>query len=124
MRCTACAACPSAAFELTDAQLPHAVEPRQGQRGLVVQVGSGLCAGLTSGLLTTPLDVLKTRLQTQTVVPGEQPLSLRGVAAKLLREEGPRGLLRGAVPRMANTALWGTCMVSAYEQVKRLSVAD
>ena len=91
-------------------------EMTAGQRGAAVQVGAGLCAGLTSGLLTTPLDVLKTRLQTQTVEPGQAPLTLRQVAAKLLREQGPRGLLRGAVPRMANVALWGTAMVSAYEQ--------
>ena len=43
------------------------------------------------------------------------------VARGLLAEEGPRGLLRGAVPRMASSALWGTAMVSTYEFLKRIS---
>lgn len=39
---------------------------------------------------------------------------------RLLREEGPRGLLRGVAPRMASSAMWGTAMVSAYEFLKRI----
>ena len=31
-----------------------------------------------------------------------------------------QGLMRGVVPKMANTALWSTCMVSVYEFLKRL----
>jgi solute carrier family 25 protein 44 len=42
------------------------------------------------------------------------------VLRELLVEEGPRGLLRGVVPRMASSCLWGTCMVSAYEFLKRI----
>jgi solute carrier family 25 protein 44 len=42
------------------------------------------------------------------------------VLRELLLEEGPRGLLRGVVPRMASSCLWGTCMVSAYEFLKRI----
>lgn len=39
---------------------------------------------------------MKTRLQTAKHVEGQPPVTLRGVATQLLREEGPRGLLRGA----------------------------
>ena len=38
--------------------------------------------------------------------------SFTAIARKLLAEEGPQGLLKGVAPRMASTALWGTCMVS------------
>lgn len=39
---------------------------------------------------------------------------------ELLAEEGVRGLMRGVAPRMANSAMWGTAMVSVYEFLKRL----
>ena len=32
-----------------------------------------------------------------------------GTARQLIAEDGPRGLLRGLVPRMVNVALWGGC---------------
>lgn len=38
---------------------------------------------------------------------------------ELLQEEGMRGLMRGVAPRMASSAMWGTCMVSVYEFLKR-----
>ena len=109
---------------LADLLPPDRWEVSSSTTALGVQTAAGVCAGLTSGLLTTPLDVLKTRLQTAAVEPGQPLPSLRSVATKLLSTEGPRGLLRGAVPRMASTALWGTAMVNAYETVKRLSVMD
>jgi hypothetical protein len=34
-----------------------------------VQVAGGLCAGFTSGFITNPLDVLKTRLQVRRSLP-------------------------------------------------------
>ncbi len=51
-----------------------------------------------------------------------QALSVRGVVNEILREDGAVGLLRGALPRMVNSAMWGTCMVTAYEFLKRISV--
>lgn len=41
-----------------------------------------------------------------------QPATFRAVLEEILREDGAGGLLRGALPRMANSALWGTCMVT------------
>ena len=99
---------------------------RSGFRGtaptelLGLQAVSGMCAGATSGALTTPLDVVKTRLQTH---EGERR-SFASVIRELHASEGLRGFTRGMVPRMANTALWGTCMVNAYELLKRWSVKD
>jgi len=51
-------------------------------------------------------------------------VTFRGVAAALLREAGARGLARGLLPRIANVAVWGTCMVSCYEFLKRICVID
>lgn len=46
--------------------------------------------------------------------------TFRTVAAQLWREEGLWGFARGLQPRIASAALWGTCMVSAYEYLKRI----
>lgn len=58
-------------------------------------------------------------LQVADAVDGVVP-RWSGVLRELLVEEGPRGLLRGVVPRMASSAMWGTCMVTTYEFLKRI----
>ena len=55
---------------------------------------------------------------------GGEAVTFRNVAKTLLREEGARGLARGLLPRIANVAVWGTCMVSCYEFLKRICVLD
>ena len=89
-----------------------------------VQTVAGLMAGVTSGALTTPLDVVKTRLQTLPLRPDGSRPNLADVVGGLYREEGPAGFLRGIGPRITNVALWGTCMVVVYEGLKRASVKD
>lgn len=89
-----------------------------------VQVAAALAAGVTSGLLTTPLDVVKTRLQTQRVAAGEAPPRFRAVAARLLAEQGAAGFMRGVGPRVLSAMVWGTSMVTTLELLKRLSVKD
>ncbi|KAK9836519.1 hypothetical protein WJX74_002116 [Apatococcus lobatus] len=87
---------------------------------MAVQTSSALLSGLTAATLTNPLDVIKTRLQVAERQAGHAKPTFAGIARKLIADEGPRGLLKGVAPRMASTALWGTCMVSAYEFLKRL----
>ena len=87
---------------------------------MVVQTSSGVLSGLTSAVITNPLDVVKTRLQVASREQGGQQPSFRAIAQQLLAEEGPKGLLRGVAPRIASTALWGTTMVTAYEFLKRI----
>ena len=62
----------------------HAAEARVDV--VPVQVTAALMAGATSGLLTTPLDVVKTRLQTCSVLQGQAPPTFRSIATALLRE--------------------------------------
>ncbi len=51
-----------------------------------------------------------------------QAHSVRAVLSEVLREDGLAGLWRGALPRMVNSAMWGTAMVSVYEFLKRNSL--
>ncbi|CAG9462110.1 unnamed protein product [Pedinophyceae sp. YPF-701] len=97
-----------------------------GQRDWVtvaVQMGSGVAAGLTSGLVMTPVDCVKTRLQVLRPLPGERPPTFVSVARDLWTQEGVRGFYRGVFARMASASLFGTAMVSAYEYLKDRSAS-
>jgi len=88
-------------------------------------VSTGL-SGMFAAVVTQPLDVVKTRLQTQSVAAGaEGEVVVRysgmvSTARLIWREEGVAGLFRGTVPRLVFAApsaamCWGT-----YEVMKRL----
>ena len=101
-----------------------AVPTRTEGQLLAVEVVAGVLTGCTSASLTTPLDVVKTRLQTRDSSKGQGAAGIaptwRSTAAELLKNEGPKGLFRGVVPRMVSTSIWGTAMVTTYEFLKRL----
>jgi len=85
----------------------------------VVQAAAGVCAGMSSGFLTTPLDIMKTRLQVLSGQPGGDKHTLASTARALYAEHGAMGFLRGVRPRMVSVSIWGTTMVSVYELLKR-----
>jgi len=82
-------------------------------------------SGIMASAATQPLDVIKTRLQTQQVLRTgcESQVKYHGLfstATSMWREEGPRSFFRGTIPRMAFAApsaamCWGT-----YEAVKQV----
>lgn len=90
---------------------------------ITVQTSSALLAGATSACVTTPLDVIKTRLQLTKLEDGKRPTYF-GTVRDIVQQDGIKGFTRGMIPRIANVAMWGTCMVSAYEFLKRLAVRD
>lgn len=90
---------------------------------VAIQAVSAAAAGLTSGGLTAPLDMIKTRIQVARKREG-QGLTFRHVLAEALKEGGVIGLWSSAGPRMLNGALWGTCSVTVYEALKRTCVKD
>ena len=92
--------------------------PHTGAQIFGVQTAAALAAGCTSAILTTPLDVVKTRLQVAGGTAGAAPTAV-AIVKRLLAEDGVAGLFRGLGPRTASVALWGTCMVNAYEGLKR-----
>lgn len=85
---------------------------------------SSLCGSLAGGIaagLTTPLDVVKTRLMTQRT--GGSVLKYTGLMdclVKVSREEGMGALYKGLVPRVVNIALGGAIFFGAYEAVKKV----
>jgi solute carrier family 25 S-adenosylmethionine transporter 26 len=76
----------------------------------------GLASGISSGL-TTPLDVVKTRLSTGLLPPGSPVVtSLTAIAKK----EGFRALYAGASTRIAWSALYGGIGLYSFECMKRV----
>ncbi|KAL3523373.1 hypothetical protein ACH5RR_016207 [Cinchona calisaya] len=73
-----------------------------------------LSGGLTA-VLTTPFDVIKTRMMT---AQGRN-LSLSMVAISILRHEGPLGLFKGAVPRFFWIAPLGAMNFAGYELARK-----
>ena len=80
---------------------------------------SGALAGVTSSLVTNPIDVVKTRVQ---CLDAPQPMGrvLQGV----LREGGWRGLFSGLMPRLLGAVPRSVCTVLAYERAIALCSKD
>ncbi len=77
---------------------------------------NGAIAGSFAGFTVTPFDVIKTRLMTYSVK--EQTPSTYSVFQEILKEEGVRGLYRGAVMRMIYLCVGGSAFFGIYEKVK------
>lgn len=101
--------------------------------------GYFICAGFSGSLsafCTTPLDVVKTRLQTQneklviaklnkdsTVSYNKIPYnSIRETFLQIFREDGIRGLWRGAIPRMMFFLPGAAVSWATYEHIKTLLI--
>lgn len=65
----------------------------------LTHVLAGGLAGGTAAFCTTPIDVIKTTLQTRNLLGGRALSGMREAIQVILAEHGPRGFLRGALPR-------------------------
>ncbi|MCJ1464761.1 S-adenosylmethionine transporter [Pseudocyphellaria aurata] len=70
----------------------------------------GSLAGAVAALLTTPLDVLKTRMMLAQERQAAIPLLLQ-----ILRESGPRALFAGTGPRMVWISVGGAVFLGSYQ---------
>lgn len=97
---------------------------KKGHLEPIQSVCCGALAGAISASLTTPLDVVKTRLMTQ--VHGEavnkvSAVMYSGVAAtvrQILKEEGWVGLTRGMAPRVIHSACFSALGYFAFETAR------
>ncbi|KAM7255781.1 hypothetical protein ACFE04_011522 [Oxalis oulophora] len=78
----------------------------------------GGIAGSTAALFTTPFDVVKTRLQTQTPGCMSQYSSVGHALGEICRHEGLKGLYRGLIPRLVIYMSQGALFFASYEFFK------
>ncbi|RAL40303.1 hypothetical protein DM860_006373 [Cuscuta australis] len=76
----------------------------------------GALSGGLAAVVTTPFDVIKTRMMT---APPGRPVSLSIVAVSIIRHEGVLGLFKGAVPRFFWIAPLGAMNFAGYELAKK-----
>ncbi|KAM7272405.1 hypothetical protein ACFE04_027068 [Oxalis oulophora] len=79
-------------------------------------IAVGALSGGLAAVVTTPFDVMKTRMMT---APGGRPVSMSMVAFSILRHEGPLGLFKGAVPRFFWIAPLGAMNFAGYELARK-----
>ena len=83
----------------------------------------GATAGGITGFVTTPLDVIKTRLMTDTCTISP----LKGVVdcgTRIVREEGAKALFRGASPRVLWISLGGGAFFGVLESARKIFVPE
>ncbi|XP_058098295.1 uncharacterized protein LOC131243165 [Magnolia sinica] len=76
----------------------------------------GALSGGLAAVVTTPFDVMKTRMMT---APQGLPVSMSMVAFSILHQEGPLGLFKGAVPRFFWIAPLGAMNFAGYELARK-----
>ena len=77
-------------------------------------VAGGSSAAISHGI-TTPIDVVKTRMQSDTTLSNMNPLD---AARKIIDTEGPKSLTAGLGPTVLGYGLEGALKFGAYESLK------
>jgi len=83
---------------------------------------SGAGAGAIGTIVTIPIDVVKTRLQTQFQLPKGERLYSGMIDAfrTIYKVEGKKALVRGLGPRLAQTIPAASITFASYEQYTKL----
>jgi hypothetical protein len=111
------------AYEMSIPVLHRARGNAPGANDHWVHGAGGFVAGASAAASTHPLDVVKTRLQTNVFVAGADASVLRNVRA-LYRAEGAAALWRGLVPHMLYGGIGSAATFIIYEQTVRWSLRD
>ncbi|KAG8731490.1 hypothetical protein FRC10_001691 [Ceratobasidium sp. 414] len=81
---------------------------------------AGAGAGLVSSVVTCPLDVIKTKLQAQSIAHGGHGyLGIRGTVAHVIKHQGLRGLYRGLGPTILGYLPTWAIYFSVYDETKK-----
>ena len=90
---------------------------RSAQISLPMELFVGAAAGGLAGVMTTPLDVVKTRIQTQTT---SEISSIFGGLRSIVRQQGVLGLFSGIGPRFVWTSVQSSVMLVLYQSFLRI----
>jgi len=77
-------------------------------------IAGGVCAATSHGI-TTPIDVVKTKLQTDSKLAGK---SLSQATLAVIKEDGPQALLTGLGPTIVGYGIEGAMKFGVYEVLK------
>lgn len=88
--------------------------------GILQLLMSGAIAGMPSAYLTTPCDVIKTRLQVEARKGETRYQGLRHCAATIYREEGFRAFFKGGPARVLRSSPQFAFTLAAYEVLQGL----
>jgi solute carrier family 25 protein 33/36 len=103
------------ALSLPKISIPKISLPQPSIEGICNLLAGGV-AGAFAAAITCPLEVVKTQLQSRAHAgSGLGPLA---VAAKIVREQGVRGLYRGLSPTMVGIVPTRSCYFWAYSAAK------
>ena len=95
--------------------------------GPIAHVGASWIAGIASAFVSTPVDVVKTRLMAQAGGTATAGIArYDGVFDCFLRmpqREGLASLYKGFVPNAARKVLWATTYFALYEQLLKMARA-
>ncbi|CAM0152145.1 unnamed protein product [Urochloa decumbens] len=84
-------------------------------------VAVGALSGGLAAVVTTPFDVMKTRMMT---APPGTPVSMQTIVSSILGNEGPLGLFKGAIPRFFWIAPLGAMNFAGYELAKKAMIKN
>ena len=88
--------------------------------GIVQLLTAGAIAGMPAAYLTTPCDVIKTRLQVEARKGETSYTSLRHCAKTIWQEEGARAFFKGGPARILRSSPQFGFTLAAYELLARL----
>ncbi|KAK0208304.1 mitochondrial carrier domain-containing protein [Desarmillaria ectypa] len=93
---------------------------RQGQNNAWIAFLCGAVSGTGAALITSPMDVLKTRRQAlvmRAASDAPRVTSIVGLLSQIVRTEGPAALYTGITPRIAKIAPACGIMIACFEGV-------
>lgn len=80
---------------------------------------AGACAGAPAASLTTPADVIKTRIQVKARKGETEYLGIRDCFVKVYAQEGPTAFFKGAIARVVRSSPQFGVTLLAYELLQR-----
>ncbi len=114
---------PYHAFFFTSYETLKKLVDNRVEESVGVHLACGALAGVVAAGLTNPLDVAKTRLQTQHDT-GKRYSGMVGALTTIAKEEGFGGLFRGLKPRILLHSASSAIVWATYEYMKRLLAGD